>query len=156
VVGARGNDYRFTMSCAPRDAAIVLLATALNGCAGSGKASDPHTANANAVQRLQGDWILAEFRPRESLEPALQALLNAQLRNMNITIENDALDASGPGITAHRTFTIRDVTGDQFSATLADPTGSSYDIGASFLGRDVGFASRTNPWVGEGRLERPR
>lgn len=138
-----------------RRLAFLLLFTAIApACGGFGRATDPQVSIANAAQRLRGEWLLVDFRSREQLEPMLASLLNAQFRQLTVTITEHDLVATGVGVSARRTYTVREATDDQFSATLTDPSGSSYDIGGLFQGRRLAFVSRTSPWAGEGQLER--
>lgn len=140
-----------------RSVAVPLIVLSLLGCGGSTVASDQASAQiAAAKNRLQGDWVLTEFRPTEPLEPMLAALLQAQLNQLTIRIGETALTAQGIGISAERTYRITFAAADGFTAELIDPTDVSYRVSGGFQGIDLAFTSETDPWRGTGRLKRLR
>ena len=45
---------------------------------------------------------------------------------------------------------------DGFSATITDPTNVVYQVNGAFQGQTLGFTSLTDPWRGQGKLQRAR
>jgi len=141
-----------------RSVAAPLIFLSLLGCGGgSASAGDPaSTEVAAANHRLQGDWVLIDFRPTQTLEPMLAALLQAQLNQLTITVSGDKLTAQGIGISAERTIKLTFAAADGFTAQLIDPTNVAYQVSGGFQGIELAFTSETDPWRGTGRLKRMR
>lgn len=139
-----------------KSAAPLMICLALLGCGGgSAGAGDPATTEVTAAShRLQGDWVLIDFRPNQPLEPMLAALLQAQLNQLTVTVSGDKLTAQGIGISAERTLQITSAAADGFTANLIDPTNVGYKVSGGFQGIELGFTSETDPWRGTGRLKR--
>jgi len=138
----------------------VLLATVavatVAGCGGAGAsgASAADADRARAADRLQGRWVLVEFRPEQPLEPMLAGLLAAQLGALTLTFQGGSADVQGVGIAARRTFRVTEAAGDGARIVLSDPDGTSYDVLGTFQGNAVAFTALTAPWRGTGRLIR--
>jgi len=141
-----------------RSAAAPLVLLSLFGCGGGSAASgDPASAEvAAAAGRLEGEWLLVDFRPKQTLEPMLAALLQAQLNQLTITLHDGTLTAQGIGISAERSYKLTYAAADGFSAQLIDPTNVAYTVSGGFQGIELAFTSETDPWRGTGRLKRVR
>ena len=121
----------------------------------SNTADSADSAIRTTQQRLQGRWLLVEFRPEQTLEPMLGALLNAQFNTLTVTIGPGELHAVGPGVDTQRRYQLLWATGDQAGLKVLDEGGIAYEVAMSFE-RDgtLSFSSRTSPWRGVGRLRR--
>jgi hypothetical protein len=128
----------------------------LIGCGSrSNTADSSDVAKRSTQQRLQGRWVLVEFRPEEQLEPMLAALLAAQFNTLTVTVGPAHLHAIGAGVDTQRRYQLQWATGDQAGLKVLDESGISYDVAMTFE-RDgtLSFSSRTSPWRGVGRLRR--
>jgi len=141
-----------------RSVALAVIVLSAFGCGGgSTGAGDQASAEiAAASSRLKGDWILIDFRPTQTLEPMLAALLQAQLNQLTIQIGDGTLTAQGIGISAERTYRITSAAADGFTAQLIDQTNVAYTVSGGFQGIELAFKSETDPWQGTGRLKRLR
>jgi hypothetical protein len=141
-----------------RRVAVALIVFSLFGCGGgSTAAGDQATVEiAAANTRLRGEWVLIDFRPTQTLEPMLAALLQAQLNQLTIRVGDGTLTAQGIGISAERTYRIVSAAADGFTAEVIDPTNVSYRVSGGFRGIELAFTSETDPWRGTGRLKRLR
>ncbi len=136
----------------------VALGLVLAAC-GSKSTPPPDTAKQAAIDataRLAGDWRLVDFQPAQPLEPMFAQLLAAQLQKLVVTFRAGTMHVEGVGISADRIFTVRSAAADGFSATITDPTNVVYQVNAAFQGPRLGFTSLTDPWRGQGTLERVR
>lgn len=134
----------------------LLLASA--GCgsshaSGSG-ADSAQQAAADAAQRLEGSWVLTEFQPESTLEPMLAAFLTAQLRQLHVTFHAGNMRVDGVGVNAERSFRVTQAAADGFSMTITDPTNVEYRVTGAFQATSVAFTSLSDPWRGQGRLQR--
>jgi hypothetical protein len=134
--------------------AASVSATACGGGNRGSSASAAEADRARAVDRLQGRWVLVEFRPEQPLEPMLAGLLSAQLGTLTITFQGNAADIQGVGIAARRTFQVVEAAGDGAKIVLRDPDGTSYDVLGTLQGNAVAFQALTAPWRGTGSLIR--
>ena len=128
------------------------------GC-GSSSTPPPDTAKQAAIDataRLAGDWRLVEFQPAQPLEPMFAQLLAAQLQKLVVTFRGGTMHVEGIGVSADRIFTVTSAAADGFSATITDPTNVVYQVNGAFQGPELGFTSLTDPWRGQGKLERAR
>jgi len=136
--------------------ALAFSALLASAC-GSSRASDPvPDTQAKAADRLQGEWVLTDFRPAPPLEPMYQSLLAAQFGELKVTIRAGAMGVKGVGVQGERSYRIVDATDEGFSALLTDTAGAEYQITGAFRGLDVDFVAHTAPWRGSGRLHRVR
>jgi hypothetical protein len=143
---------------ASRIALSLGLALLGPGC-GSSAAPPPDTAKqaaSDASARLEGSWTLVDFQPAQPLEPMLQALLSAQMNQLVVTFHAGKMSIQGAGLSAERTFTVTSAAADGFSADITDPTNVVYQVNGAFQGQMLGFTSLTDPWRGQGRLQRAR
>lgn len=143
----------------PHGAALRLsfmFSVALSACGGGGGAESAESAAARAGERLQGQWVLVDFRPEQPLEPVLSTLLAAQLGNLTITLDGQTLRAQGIGITAERTYAIREAEGDHFTADVVEAGHIAYEVRGRFAASELPFVSHTTPWRGTGKLIRAR
>lgn len=138
----------------------LLLAFALSpllAACGSSQASDPvPDTRARAADRLQGEWVLTDFRPTPPLDPMYQPLLAAQLGQLTLTIRPGTMGVKGVGVQGERSYRVVDATDEGFSAVLTDTAGAEYQLTGMFRGLDVDFVAHTAPWRGSGRLHRVR
>jgi len=136
----------------------VALGLVLAAC-GSKSTPPPDTARQAAIDatsRLAGDWRLVDFQPAQPLEPMFAQLLAAQLRQLVVTFRAGTMHVEGVGVSADRIFTVTSAAADGFSATITDPTNVVYQVNGAFQGPRLGFTSLTDPWRGQGTLERAR
>ncbi|HMJ10488.1 MAG TPA: hypothetical protein VK524_03725 [Polyangiaceae bacterium] len=140
----------------PRKFLIAVSFGALLASCGSSSnnANSPQTALQNTHQRLQGRWLLVDFRPDEPLEPMLHALLAAQFNTLTLTVGPDQMRAVGTGVDTQRRYRLQWATGDQAAVKVLDEGGIAYDVAFSFERNALAFSSRTSPWRGAGRLRR--
>lgn len=135
----------------------LLLCGVLVGCGGGGNSRPTdaaEVARSQTVARLQGRWVLVDFRPEQPLEPMLASLLAAQLGAMTLDVSGQQLTATGLGLQAQRTVTVTQVVGDQVTLAILDQNRLDYEISGSFYGDEFQFAALTPPWRGQGRLKR--
>ena len=134
----------------------LLLATAACGSSqASGSGADrAQQAAADAAERLEGAWVLAEFQPESTLEPMLGALLTAQLRQLRVTFHAGNMRVDGVGVNAERSYHVTQAAADGFSMSITDPTNVEYRVTGAFQGTSVAFTSLSDPWRGRGRLQR--
>jgi len=100
--------------------------------------------------------MLVDFQPAQPLEPMLAALLAAQLHQLTVTFHAGKMSVEGAGLSAERTFTVTSAAADGFSANVVDPTNVVYQVNGAFQGNALAFTSLTDPWRGQGKLERAR
>jgi hypothetical protein len=128
----------------------------LVGCGSRSNAADSgDVAIRTTQQRLQGRWVLVEFRPDQQLEPMLGALLTAQFNTLTVSIGPAHLHAVGAGVDTQRRYQLLWAAGDQAGLRVLDESNIGYEVAMSFE-RDgtLSFSSRTSPWRGVGRLRR--
>jgi hypothetical protein len=143
------------MRLSGRVLALSLLACSAVACGGGGQ-SKPANSAAAASQRLQGDWHLLGFAPTLELEPALKALLDAQLQTLSISFNNGQFTATGPGVDTGGRYEITDASGDSLTGRIYDRSGAGYGISGVFVGTQFRFTSTDSPWAGNGVLERAK
>src|SRR5687767_8164919 len=99
----------------PRRSFLALFGMGLLVSCGSrsNRADSPDVAIRTTQQRLQGRWVLVEFRPEQQLEPMLGALLTAQFNTLTVTIGPTHLQAVGTGVNTERRYQLLWATGDQ-------------------------------------------
>jgi len=134
---------------------LALLAVAC----GSSSSPPPDTAKqaaSDATARLEGSWTLVDFQPAQPLEPMLATLLAAQMNQLVVSFHAGSMTIQGVGVTAERVFTVTSAAADGFSATITDPTNVAYRVNGAFQGQSLGFTSLTDPWRGQGKLQRAR
>lgn len=144
------------MKRARRSFIVLFGIGVLTGCGSrSNTAKSGDVAIRDTQQRLQGRWVLVEFRPEQQLEPMLAALLAAQFNTLTVTIRPADLHAVGAGVDTQRRYQLLWATGDQAGLRVLDESGIGYEVAMSFE-RDgtLTFSSRTSPWRGVGRLRR--
>jgi hypothetical protein len=134
------------------------MGLAVAGCGSSATppADSAHQAAVDATARLAGDWRLVDFQPAQPLEPMFAQLLTAQLKQLVVTFRAGTMHVEGVGVSADRIFTVTSAAADGFSATITDPTNVVYQVNGAFQGQQLSFTSLTDPWRGQGRLERAR
>ena len=121
----------------------------------SNTANSADAAMQSTQQRLQGRWVLVEFRPEQQLEPMLGALLTAQFNTLTVSIGPTQLHAVGAGVDTQRRYQLIWATGDQAGLKVLDESGIAYEVAMSFeRDQTLSFSSRTSPWRGVGRLRR--
>src|SRR5687767_2191624 len=131
----------------------LSLGLFLAACGGGSEASAGDTAQreiAASATRLEGDWVLVEFTPKEQLEPMFAALLAAQLGQLKVTLRSGTLKVEGVGLTAERSYRVTQAAADGFSAVMIDANGGQYQVTGAFQGAELGFTSQTDPWRGTG------
>ena len=111
-------------------------------------------ARDNAAQRLQGRWLLLNFRPKVVLEPMLDAMLRAQFNALVTTFQGDRLYAQGPGVNTVRRFVVVEAYEERLAVDTVDDRGVAYRAVGAFRGSELWFESRTSPWQGSGVLRR--
>lgn len=142
--------------------AVVVLVAALvaTACAsGGGKPAADPVAQARAVDaELQGSWRLVDWRPDVSLEPMLQAWLDAQKQVLVVRFEQSRLRADSPTLKLDRPYTISNVSGRHFTLSAPGNSGVVYTSTAEITpdGQRVLFHGETQPFRGTGLLERAR
>lgn len=128
------------------------------GCGGAGTgATGPDAAavaRARAGDRLQGRWVLVDFRPEQPLEPMFASLLAAQMGAMTLDITGQQLKATGLGIQADRSFQVTSTNEEQVTLAIYDHNRLDYEISGTFVGPEFQFVALTSPWRGQGRLRR--
>lgn len=129
-----------------------LLAISL-GCSSQRGPTAPDLA-AQANQRLQGSWVLVEFRPEARLEPMLDALLRTQFGNLVLEFDGRTMTATGPGVETSRSYRIIDAHYDDLKVVLTDEQGISYSAAGRFVDRRLEFHVLEAPWRGQGVLSR--
>lgn len=137
----------------------LLLSLLLAACGGGSEAGGGDTAQREIAQsstRLEGQWVLTEFTPRDVLEPMFAALLAAQMGQLKVTLHAGVMNVEGVGVNAERNYRVTQAAADGFSAVVIDPTGVQYQVTGAFQGLDLMFTSQTDPWRGTGRLRRLR
>jgi hypothetical protein len=135
----------------------LLLAFALAACGGGNAGAAGDTASQEISQstvRLEGEWVLVEFRPQDQLEPMFAALLAAQMGQLRVSLHGGQMTVTGVGVQAERTYKVTSAAADGFSAVMIDPSGVSYKVTGAFQGVDLSFVSQSDPWRGSGRLRR--
>ena len=141
-----------------RRAALCLCLSAA-ACGGGSEQSSGDTAQREIAQssnRLEGEWVLVEFVPKDPLEPMFAALLAAQMGQLKVTLRSGTMSIEGVGVQAQRSYRVVQAAADGFSAVMIDPTGVQYQVTGAFQGLDLAFASQSDPWRGTGRLRRLR
>jgi hypothetical protein len=141
----------------PRFAALLVLALSALACGGGSEASAGDTSQQEIQRssgRLEGEWVLVEFKPRDQLEPMLAALLAAQMGQLRVTFRPGSMNIEGVGVTAQRGFQVTQAAADGFAGTMTDPNGVQYRVTGAFQGTDLMFVSLSDPWQGAGRLRR--
>jgi hypothetical protein len=130
---------------------LLLVPAAIVSCA-----SNPPRVNdvQQYGQRLQGAWLLRSYRPSVGLEAPLQALLNAELGQMRITIDNAQLIAQGPGLQVVRSYRIQEVADQTATIVVSEPSGVSVRVWIEFRDNLLTFRPLDAPWSGEGSLQR--
>lgn len=132
---------------------LGLLVTAC----GASSSPPPDTARqavADTSARLEGDWTLVEFQPAQPLEPMFQLFLTQQLHQLVVSFHAGTMHVQGPGVSTDRAINVTSAAADGFSATITDPTNVTYQVNGAFQGQQLGFTSLTDPWRGQGKLER--
>jgi hypothetical protein len=141
-----------------RQALGVLLSLGLLACGGGG--GTPGDTASQEIKRssgrLEGEWVLVEFRPRDQLEPMFAALLAAQMGQLRVSFREGQMSITGVGVQAERTYKVTQAAADGFNAVMIDPNGVSYQVTGAFQGVDLAFVSHSDPWQGNGRLRRLR
>lgn len=140
-----------------RLAATSVAVAGLSACGGGSQAGAGDTARievARSSQRLEGEWVLVEFRPDAQLEPMFAALLAAQMGQLKVTLRGGTMHVEGVGVSADRSYRVTQAAADGFSAVMIDPTGVEYRITGAFEGTALSFVSQSDPWRGTGRLRR--
>jgi hypothetical protein len=105
-------------------------------------------------QRLQGVWLLENFRPNVSLEPGLSALLSLQFGQMRVTVDGSRITAQGPGLQVMRTFQIQETVDQSATLVVTDQTGIAIRVWVEFRDKWLTFRPMDSPWTGEGTLQR--
>jgi hypothetical protein len=148
----------FRISSAGATALVLsLAATTQLSCSHEGTIRDASAESAaNVVQRLGGQWMLATYQPKVSLEPNLQLLLNDQFGRLVVTFSGTTLQGQGPGVNFTRTFRITEAYGDHFKATVLDSTGIGTDSVCNFSGNTLIVEGATLPWLGHSTFTRVR
>lgn len=137
--------------------AMALAALAIAGCRGSRGAAEPdpeEVSRQQAMQRLQGRWVLIDFRPEEPLEPMLGSLLAAQIGRLQATVDGPRVLVQGLGLQAQRQLEVKSAAGDGATVLLIDQTGESYEVDVRFMEPRLDFVAKTDPWRGTGALRR--
>jgi hypothetical protein len=143
------------MNSARRSIIGLLGVGLLIGCGSrSNTANSADAAIKSTHERLQGRWMLVEFRPEQPLEPMLSALLAAQFNTLTVTVNPSHLHAIGTGVDTQRRYQLLWATGDQAGLKVLDESGIGYDVAMSFERDGLAFSSRTSPWRGTGFLRR--
>jgi hypothetical protein len=134
----------------------ATLALAACGCSSSSArpADAAQAAVGDATARLEGEWVLVDFQPDAALEPMLQTLLQAQMKQLRVRFHAGSMKVEGVGVSADRTYRVTQAAADGFSLTVVDPTNVEYRATGAFQGNVLSFASLTDPWRGHGRLQR--
>jgi predicted transporter len=123
------------------------------GCACSG--TQTRTSDLQQTQQsVQGTWLLRSFHPTVALEAPLQAMLNAQLGQMRITIQGSQIQAQGIGVNVVRTFTVIEVIDRVATLLVSEPTGVSTRVRVELRDGMLYFWPIDAPWTGEGILQR--
>jgi hypothetical protein len=138
-------------------ALALSVCSSLAGCGGGSESGGGDTAQreiARSAVRLEGDWVLVEFRPQDQLEPMFAALLAAQMGQLRVSFRGGSMTIEGVGVQAQRTFKVTQAAADGFTGVMVDPTGVSYQVTGAFQGVDLAFVSHSDPWRGTGRLRR--
>ncbi len=136
-----------------------LASLAPSGCGGS---QVPPSAAAQAAGWVQsflvaGPWQLADYRPAIALDPMTQMLLAQQLRTMVVSFDGHTMRAVSPSISLVRPYTIENAAGPTFDLVSPDVQGGGTLRSHCVLqadGRGITFQAQTEPWNGEGELER--
>jgi hypothetical protein len=139
--------------------AVLIGSLTCAACGGGVEASAGDTAQQEIQRsstRIEGEWVLVEFRPEAQIETMFAALLAAQMGQMRITLRSGTMRVEGVGVVAERTYRITQAAADGFSAVMIDPNGVEYRVTGAFQGTDLAFVSQSDPWRGSGRLRRER
>jgi hypothetical protein len=135
----------------------LLLAFGLAACGGGNAGTAGDTASqeiSRSTVRLEGEWVLVEFKPQDQLEPMFAALLAAQMGQLRVSLRGGQMTVTGVGVQAERTYKVTQAAADGFTAVMIDPSGVSYQVTGAFQGVDLSFVSHSDPWRGNGRLRR--
>jgi len=98
-----------------------------------------------------------DYQPQVPLDPMTQALLTTQLHTMVITFDGTTLLAQSPTLRVTRPYTIQNMTGFQFDVVSPDVQGGGRmrsHCALSDDGRRLMFQAATDPWNGNGLIER--
>ena len=124
-------------------ASLVFVPMTLGSCAGS----QPHVNDVQQIaQRLQGVWLLQNFRPTVALEPALAALLALQFGQMRVTIDSSRINAQGPGLQVIRTYRIQEAVDESATLIVTDQTGIAVHVWIEFRDKWLTFRPMDAPW----------
>jgi hypothetical protein len=132
------------------------LGLCITAC-GSSSSPPPDTAKqavTDAGARIEGNWTLLNFQPSQPLEPMFQQFLAAQLHQLVVSFHAGTMHVEGPGVSTDRAFNITSAAADGFSAVITDPTNVVYQVKGLFEGQQLAFTSLTDPWRGQGKLQR--
>lgn len=155
----RGARYAFPV---PRRSLLLLalLGLTLSPALGCGpRATGQKVADGadpgEASEFLKGSWVLQEFRPEDAFEPMLRSLVEAQFGTLVVTFDGTTLTAQGPGIATTRSYEVVQSLFGRVDIVIFGDDGTTYEMVGQFIGDDLQFESRTQPWRGKGRLGRP-
>jgi hypothetical protein len=136
---------------------LAALGTACSSSSSSVAPSDTaQVAVADASARLEGGWVLTEFQPAAPLEPMLASWLASQMNQLRVTFHAGAMHIEGVGVSVDRNYRVTQAAADGFSLTVVDPTNVEYRATGAFQGNVMAFTSLSDPWRGQGRLQRAR
>ena len=132
-------------------ASLIVVPMTLGSCGGGQtRVNDVQVVG----QRLQGVWVLQNFRPNVALEPALAALLTLQFGQMRVTIDSSRISAQGPGLQVLRSYRIQEAVDQSATLVVTDQTGIAVRVWIEFRDNWLTFRPMDAPWTGEGTLQR--
>jgi hypothetical protein len=142
-----------------RTLALVFVATSalLGACGG---AQSPQQADQSVpIQQVltAGPWRLTAYKAVDPLDPVTQAILTAQIQTMVITFDGTTMHLQSPSIAMVRPYKLKNPAGYAFDMVSPDPGGAGglwSHCELSQDGRHMTFLAKTNPWNGQGTLER--
>jgi hypothetical protein len=148
----------------PRSFVVAVLGVlaAAGASAGCGGSQVQPSATAQAAQSIQsrlvaGPWRLVDYRAAMPLDPMTQMLLAQQLHAMVVTFDGRSLHARSPTIDLTRPYTLENAAGPLFDLVSPDVQGGGTLRSHCVLrddGRGISFQAQTEPWNGNGTLER--
>jgi hypothetical protein len=137
-------------------ASLWLVISAVGSCA----SNPPRVNDVQQVnQSLRRAWLLQSYRSTTTLEPLLQALVNAQFEQMRVTINGTQINgtqltAQGPGVQVVRTYQIQEAADQTATLIVSEPTGASVRVRVEIRDSSLTFRPFDAPWGGEGTLQR--
>jgi len=138
---------------------LVLLGLGLVSCGGaSAQPASPAVDTHNVQARLAaGPWVLARYQPDDPAGRMFGPLLAQQLGALVVTFDGQTMHAQSPTFAITRPYTVQNAAGFVFDFVSPDPDGSGAvrsHCEISEDGRRIDFVTQTDPWAGQGELQR--